>query len=89
MTGLVEAKLNWSSGVHDCVRKHATVGEGPSLPKENFSSEINSEAILDPEIVSEAILDPSLSLSAALGRLDSDSIWHIHVRRIYGLLTRN
>ena len=40
---------------------------------------------MDPEIVSEAILDPSSALSAALARLGSDSIWQIHVRRIYGL----
>ena len=40
---------------------------------------------MDPEIVSEANLDPSSALSAALGRLGSDSIWQIHVRRTYGL----
>ena len=31
-------------------------------------------------------MDPSSALSVALGRLDSDSIWHVHMRRIYGLV---
>ena len=33
-----------------------------------------------------SFLDPSSALSVALGRLNSDSIYHVHMRRIYGLV---
>ena len=38
-------------------------------------------------------MDPSSALSVALGRLDYDSIWHVHTHRIYmqsmsGILSR-
>ena len=38
------------------------------------------------EIASWAILDHSSALSVALGRMDSDSIWHVYMRQIYALV---
>ena len=65
-----EAKLNWSGLVRNCVRK------GVLPPKENFFKFDALRSLLRP------FLDPSSALSVALGRLDSDSIWHVHMRRI-------
>ena len=48
--------------------------------KENFFKCDALRSLLRP------FLDPSSALSVALSRLDSDSIWHFHMRRIYGLV---
>ena len=72
---LAEAKLNWSSRVCDCVRKHAAA-RGVLLehgPQGKFFKFDVLKSLLTP------ILDPSSALSIAL---DSDSIWHFHTRRI-------
>ena len=78
-TGPVGAKLNWLDRVHDCncVHKH-TAAKGLLRGHQCQSDALRS--LLRP------FLDPSSALSAALGRLDSDSIWHVHMRRIYGLV---
>ena len=60
-----------------CGKGGVGVSFGSMLPKENVS---NLRSLLRP------FLDPSSALSVALGRLDSDSIYHIHVRQIYGLV---
>ena len=71
----MEAKLNWSSRVCDCVRKHAAA-RGVLLghsPQGKFFKFDVLRSLLRP------ILDPSSTLSIAL---DSDSIWHVHTRQI-------
>ena len=74
--GPAEAKLNLSGRVRDCVRKQAATRGGPS-PKEIFVKFDTLSSLLRP------FLDPSSALSVALDRLDSDSIWHVHMRRIW------
>ena len=67
--------MNLSGRVRDCVRKQAARGGLP--PKEIFVKFDALSSLLRP------FLDLSSALSVALDRLDSDSILHVHLRRIW------
>ena len=86
-TGPAEAKLNWSGRVRDCVRKQAELTAcvstqqlggyfGGMPPRENFM------------LCMRSLLRPFYARSqfCLLGRLDSDPIWHVHMRQICGLV---
>ena len=76
LTGPAEPKLNWSGQVCNSVRKHAAA-------RGSFDTKFDVLRLL----LRPFLEPPSVNVvSITFSRLDSDSVWHVHVRGIYSLV---